>query len=162
MAGIRMLAMRIRPCSGHPAVTRWRARTQVQLTADAPHAKLAIVPDETDFAADDGPADAVVVRCDALSGGAGGSSDAHSAAGGGDWRTAMLRIGEAYPAETPCVEFQSGAPGFGSRQASAVCRHTVGCLCGHQIADVRSLMCDCTRGIISVGWWGQNHQVSIA
>ena len=98
------------------------------------HVRLAVVPAETGSEAGDDPADAVLVRCDALSGGGGGggSSDAHSAAGGGDWRTAMLLVGEAYPAETPCVEFQSSASGFGSRQASSVCCSTIRCLRGHQ------------------------------
>lgn len=122
----------------------------MQLRADAPHVELAIVSDETDCAADDGPADAVLVRCDALpvggNGGGGTSSDAHSAAGGGDWRTATLRVGGAYPAEAPCVEFQSGASGFGSRQASTVCRNTVGYLSGNRNAGVCS-------GLVKAQFW---------
>ena len=82
--------------------------------------KLAIVT-KTDESADDVPMDGVAVRCVALpDGGSGSSPDAHSPVDGGDWRTATLRLGEAYPAEAPSVEFQSSAVGFNSRQASDV------------------------------------------
>ena len=106
--------------------------------ADAPHMKLAIVP-ETDSAAGDEPATAIVVLCDAGSDGGGGTistPDAHSAAGDGDWRTATLRAGEAYPSEAPCVEFQSSALGFSSRQASIHCIESHPLVSGQQ-----SMMC---------------------
>ena len=132
------------PCSRHPSLTRRHARRQVQRGAAALHVKVAVVPDETDYTADDAPMTAVVVRCDASSdGGSSSLPDAHSATGGIDWRTAMLRVSEAYPAELPCVEFQSNASGFGSRQASTCCRNTMCCLSDHQSAGVRSQGCHC-------------------
>ena len=82
--------------------------------------KLAIAS-EADHAADDVPMAGLVVHCSAVSAGGGSLLDAHSAVGGGDWRTATLRVDHAYPAQTPCVEFQSDAVRFGSRQASTCC-----------------------------------------
>ncbi len=97
--------------------------------AESVRVELAVLPAE-DPAAGDAPGAVVTVRCCTLPApsssqpsaalalpldGMRTASDAKRAADG-DWRTATLRFGEAYPAESPCVEFSSSAAGFGNRQ----------------------------------------------
>ena len=104
-------------------------------------AELAVLP-ANDPVAGDAPGTVVTVRCSALTAAASRqpsaviavpsegmrtASDSKHAAGG-DWCTATLRFGEAYPAESPCVEFSSSAAGFSSRQVIVGADLTLRCL----------------------------------